>query len=164
MFCGDQLGDGEVRGGGEGLGVLGGDGMLYGYRIDPESDDFAGIFGQEGYDAERSNVYPIAAMPELPSAGEFLEESSVYAYPNPVRSSTVTIRYHLAEDAEVDMTVYDLAGNKIESWLTSGIGRADNEYIWECGDVASGVYYCRLEAQGTSGENKVVFCPIAIVR
>lgn len=81
-----------------------------------------------------------------------LPEKSVYNYPNPARNST-TIRYHLNSDSQVKINIYDLMGDCINSIATSGAAHADNEYVWDCSDVASGIYYCRVEAD--SGIDKV---------
>jgi hypothetical protein len=82
---------------------------------------------------------------------EQLPENSVYCYPNPATGST-TVRYYLNSDSDVRIDIFDFMGDRIHSARVAGQAHSDNEYVWHCADVASGIYYCRIEAAGDSGE------------
>jgi hypothetical protein len=82
---------------------------------------------------------------------EQLPENSVYCYPNPATGST-TVRYYLNSDSDVRIDIFDFMGDRIHSARVAGQAHSDNEYVWHCADVASGIYYCRIEAAGGSGE------------
>jgi len=90
-----------------------------------------------------------AAPPALATAGCVLHPCR----PNPFNPST-TISYELAEPGAVRLTVHDVAGRRIRTLVageTVGAGRHD--IVWNGRDetgraVATGVYYCRLEAGG----------------
>jgi len=144
--------------------ALGGDGFLYGFKMPETISRRHGAFVQEGYDAARRFVYPNDSLPDIPASGEFLAESSVYAYPNPADGDVVYIRYRLGDEADVAVSIYDVAGNLIEELVGDGLGNTENEIAWQCSDVASGVYFCRLEARSVGGQSIVTFCPVAIAR
>ncbi len=143
--------------------AVGGDGYLYGFALPVSAFPPNGAFSQEGYNAARTFVFPAELLPEIPDQ-EFLDESSVYAYPNPSDGDRVHIRYRLGTAASIAIAIYDVAGNLIQRLDGDGLENTENEITWHCGDVASGVYFCRVEARSGSGESKVVFCPVAIAR
>ena len=144
--------------------ALGGDGFLYGFAISDSATPARGIFSQEGYDPAHSYVYPNDSLPRPPSDTEFLAASSVYAWPNPADGDVVHIRYRLGIEATIEVAIYDLAGNLIDRLHDAGEANTENEIAWPCTDVASGVYFCRLQARSGDGETRVVFCPVAIAR
>src|SRR5690625_6532389 len=63
-------------------------------------------------------------------------------YPNPFNPVT-TIRYHLAEPAEVDLSVFNIAGARV-AVLDEGY-RSEGRYMVEASThtLASGLYFCR---------------------
>jgi hypothetical protein len=77
-------------------------------------------------------------------------------YPNPFNPST-TIHYQLPVGSEVRLEIYDVLGQKVRT-LASGLQPAGfHRAAWnsrddEGGAVAAGVYFYRLEARGTAGE------------
>jgi hypothetical protein len=85
----------------------------------------------------------------------------VFAYPNPARRGPVTIRYSLDESSQVELSIYDLAGNEIIKASATGIGGLDNEWIWDASSIAPGVYFCRVQAM-QAGKEVVEFCKVAI--
>ncbi len=146
------------------LWTVGGDGFLYGFILAEAGEGTRGIFTQEGYAPERTNVFPLDSLPDLPGEESLLTESSVYAYPNPVRGGLVNFRCRLGEAAQINLAIYDVAGNLIAELQATGIGGTENEITWDCSGVASGVYFGRMAARADSGKESVVFCPIAIAR
>ena len=68
-------------------------------------------------------------------------------YPNPFNASTV-IEYRLAKTGPVKLTLYNTLGRKIETLVdavqTEGMHRVE----FNGDDLPSGIYFCRLEAQG----------------
>ena len=66
-------------------------------------------------------------------------------YPNPFNPRTV-ISWQLAVSSDVDLSVYNLLGQKIAT-LVSGKQRAGFYKVeWDASDFAIGVYYYRLQA------------------
>lgn len=91
-----------------------------------------------------------------------LPDKSVYNYPNPASNST-TIRYYLNSDSNVKIDIFDFMGERVHSVDVRGVAHMDNEYIWDCSSVASGVYFCRVEADnGQTKKHKII--KIALVK
>ena len=73
-------------------------------------------------------------------------------YPNPFNPETV-IRYTLPEDCQVELTIYNILGQKVKT-LVHEYQRAGYKTVrWDSRDdegdeVASGVYLYRIEANG----------------
>jgi len=65
-------------------------------------------------------------------------------YPNPFNPLT-TIAYHLSEDSQVRLSVYNISGVKVAD-LDSGFKeRGTHTVTFEAGNFASGVYFYRLQ-------------------
>jgi hypothetical protein len=108
-----------------------------------------------GFEGSGSTVQPIST--------EFLPTERVYNWPNPVYGSSTQIRYFLKTNANVNIKILDLAGDKVAEFAGPGVGGIDNEVIWDVSNVQSGVYIARVEANG-SGEHGVAFVKIAVVK
>jgi hypothetical protein len=87
----------------------------------------------------------LSKRPELPS---FAPESEVIlkpTVPNPFNPVT-KLAYTLPRSAHVRLAIYDVRGRLVET-LTDGVQAAGEHVIeWDAGDLASGVYYYRLES------------------
>lgn len=91
-----------------------------------------------------------------------LPEGSVYNYPNPASNST-TIRFYLSSDSDVSIEVFDFMGERVKSAAMRGLAHVNNEYVWDCSNYASGVYFCRVQADdGTSKDWRMI--KIALVK
>ena len=69
-------------------------------------------------------------------------------YPNPVHQST-TIEYHLAQAGKVELTLYNLLGERVQVWVNSWQSAGNHSFIWYRQDVgtaalASGMYFYTL--------------------
>lgn len=94
---------------------------------------------------------PTAVGDELPAGRAVLHPCS----PNPFNPQT-TIRYSLPESGRIDLAVYDLSGKRIRT-LAAGefVAAGDHAATWNGRDdsgrfAATGVYFFRLDAGGTS--------------
>jgi M6 family metalloprotease-like protein len=75
------------------------------------------------------------------------------AYPNPFNPSTA-IRYSVAKDAKIRLCVYDLRGQRTATLLDAHQTRGTHSLVWNGTDnggarIASGVYFLRMEADGS---------------
>ena len=52
----------------------------------------------------------------------------------------------MKNESLVKIDIYDLMGESVKSIEMNGEAHTNNEYVWDCSGVASGVYFCRVEA------------------
>jgi Secretion system C-terminal sorting domain len=104
-----------------------------------------------GADAHNSGYLAPEFQKQVVTTDEQLPENSVFCYPNPAKNIT-TIRYYLNSDSQVNIDIYDYLGERIDGATVTGTAHADNEYVWNCSNAASGVYYCRVRASGPGGD------------
>lgn len=83
------------------------------------------------------------------------ERFSFSASPNPFNPVT-TLNFTLQEDAQVDLTVYDLSGKLVRSLLNGWCEAGTYNVHFEGSNLPSGVYIYRLYAGGYSGSGKMV--------
>lgn len=66
-------------------------------------------------------------------------------YPNPINHTTV-IRYHLPLISEVNLTVCDAAGRQVAELVNGSRDPGWHQVTFDAAHVASGLYFCRIEA------------------
>jgi hypothetical protein len=73
----------------------------------------------------------------------------VQNYPNPFNPST-KIEYNLPQRSQVRLTIFNIFGQEVAT-LVNGVQEPGNKTVaWNAGNVASGVYFCRLDASSTA--------------
>lgn len=82
-------------------------------------------------------------------------------YPNPFNART-TIRYYLVNDTRVNLSIYNMMGQKIVQLVNSTQSRGYQQVLWNGRDandrlVASGLYICRLKTRDYSKSKKIIF-------
>ena len=86
---------------------------------------------------------------ELPSV--LLLEAN---YPNPFNPST-TLRYHLPQAADVDLSIFNVQGLRVQLLVQAYQTRGDYEVQWDSrasgAAVASGVYFAKLRTEANQG-------------
>jgi hypothetical protein len=96
----------------------------------------------------------------LASKNTMLSTFKLYEnYPNPFNPST-TIRYHLQQATHVELSIYNIQGQHIQTLVRSYQTGGDYSIQWD-GKVngitaTSGVYFARLSAQGSQEANAQV--------
>jgi hypothetical protein len=76
-------------------------------------------------------------------------------YPNPFNPATI-IHFALPEQSLVSLKVYNMLGQEVSTLLNNEqMDTGNREVSFNGGNLASGVYVYRLEAQGLSGNNFV---------
>ena len=80
-------------------------------------------------------------------------------YPNPFNPET-TIEYQVAENAPVRLVVYNLLGQQVRTLVDETMPAGHYKSIWDGRDewgsqVASGVYFCRLETRSYTNTKKM---------
>ncbi|MBU0711140.1 T9SS type A sorting domain-containing protein, partial [bacterium] len=74
------------------------------------------------------------------------------------KNNRTAIRYYPLADCDIDITIYDLAGNFIKSFTESTPLVNDvNEIEWDVSNIANGVYFAVVKASsGSKSESKIV--------
>ena len=70
-------------------------------------------------------------------------------YPNPFNPIT-TINYELPQLSKVQFSIYDLTGNEVTRLIDGEQSAGHHQVTWDASDVASGIYFYRLQASPTS--------------
>lgn len=72
-------------------------------------------------------------------------------YPNPFNPET-TLRYQLAEDAHVRLSIYNLSGQEVARLVDGQVSAGTHSQRWNASEMPSGVYLVRL----TAGANTAI--------
>lgn len=76
-------------------------------------------------------------------------------YPNPFNAST-TIEFTLPEEAEVELSIYNILGQKIAVLFDGRKPPGKHAIAWDAGVANSGIYFARLESGGDSRAMKML--------
>jgi hypothetical protein len=81
-------------------------------------------------------------------------------YPNPFNAGTV-IRFNVPEAVEIELTIYNVLGQKVRTLYKGIAARGMNQISWDGeGDeavVSSGVYFYRLSTPTLTLTEKMVY-------
>jgi hypothetical protein len=100
-------------------------------------------------------AYPIDLLgidDEIEGPSEF---SLFQNYPNPFNTIT-TIKFSLAEAANIKLQIFDITGRLVEVLAEGEYPAGENSVVWEAGERPSGVYFVRLAAGGIKSSTKLV--------
>ncbi|HSG99227.1 MAG TPA: T9SS type A sorting domain-containing protein, partial [candidate division Zixibacteria bacterium] len=141
------------------------DGYLYGYQVPPLTENARNaIWPMAGRNAQNQRTVPSEDLDPLNVDSRFFVEERAFVYPNPASTEAI-VRYWLGADAEVTIEIYDRAGNRVSEWQGPGHGGVYNEWTWQGGSAASGVYFARLSVTAADGgASETVFCKLAVVQ
>ncbi|MCB9503826.1 MAG: T9SS type A sorting domain-containing protein [Deferribacteres bacterium] len=76
-------------------------------------------------------------------------------YPNPFNPTT-TISYQLPQKSHVELTIYNISGQRIETLVTGQQAVGSYEYKWRANGLPSGVYFFRLTAGREFVQKKLI--------
>ena len=76
-------------------------------------------------------------------------------YPNPFNPRT-EIEYTLPREERVSLRVYNIAGAEVAVLADGRRAAGTHSVQWDAGDLASGVYFCRMQAGGVGRTVKMV--------
>jgi hypothetical protein len=118
-----------------------------------QSDGFV-VVGTHG-----NGVYT-ATVTEIPSAvrtaaGPPVSWDLSPVYPNPFNSEA-TIRFTLSSAGTVNLTVFNLFGERVATLADGRLQAGEHRIRWNAGDRAAGTYLIRLSTAGRSQTRKVV--------
>lgn len=77
-------------------------------------------------------------------------------FPNPFNPTT-KISYSLEKEAEVTITIFDIMGRKVKSFIKDKHQIAGNYTIkWDAGEFSSGVYFCQIKSDNITQTIKML--------
>jgi flagellar hook assembly protein FlgD len=77
------------------------------------------------------------------------------AYPNPFNPET-TIAYNLVEDGNVNISVYNIKGQKVAELTNESQTAGDHSVVWKADSQASGIYFVKMHTNGTDQIQKLI--------
>ncbi len=125
------------------------------------------VMGKNYWSGEYGDSYnsSFADMPEQVETGsEYFPTAKAYNWPNPVYGDETNIRYYVAENSEVNIKIFDLAGDFVAELNDRAIGGFDNEIKWNVNNIQSGVYYARINVKSSSGKSAEKIIKIAVIK
>ncbi|MDI6840974.1 MAG: T9SS type A sorting domain-containing protein [bacterium] len=76
-------------------------------------------------------------------------------FPNPFTIKT-TIRYTIPKSTQVSLKIYDITGRLVETLVNSKILPGYHTATWDSKEVASGIYFVRMEAGDYKQTRKII--------
>jgi len=76
-------------------------------------------------------------------------------YPNPFNPST-TFKFSLSEAGEVDLSVYNVLGQKVSTVVSGTLDAGQHEVTWDGEQFSSGVYFYRLTTPTNTETKKMM--------
>jgi len=93
----------------------------------------------------------VSSAMDLPTYQDQLFQNS----PNPFNPRT-TIRFTLAQEAQTRIEVFDLRGRRVARLLDETVAAGAHSLVFEPENLASGVYFLRLQAGNYSANSRLV--------
>jgi predicted outer membrane repeat protein len=79
----------------------------------------------------------------------------VSSYPNPFNNQTA-IGFELPFDDFVSLKIYNVLGQEVASLVSDKLQVGSHKYGWNAAEVASGIYFYRLEVNGKMYQKKLI--------
>jgi hypothetical protein len=76
-------------------------------------------------------------------------------WPNPFNSTTM-IRYDVPQAGKVNLTIFNLLGQRVTTLFDGRQVAASHTVAWDAADLPSGVYLCRMQTQGFMQTRKML--------
>ena len=76
-------------------------------------------------------------------------------YPNPFNPTT-TISYDLPQQSNVELAIYNMAGQNVAKLVSEQQTAGSYQYEWHAGDLASGVYIYQLKTDTFTASHKLL--------
>jgi len=82
-------------------------------------------------------------------------EFQSFSYPNPAREGNVRIRFYTEQARSVKVQIFDSVGGLIKTMSVSSNAGGWTEATWNIDDVSNGVYFYRIDYDGTIKTGKI---------
>jgi hypothetical protein len=94
----------------------------------------------------------------------FFPKNKTYNWPNPVYGDETYIRTYVSENSNIEVRIFDLAGDLVDEFSFNATGGLDTEYAWNVNQIQSGAYFAHLEIKSNSGKTDSKIIKIAVVK
>ena len=125
------------------------------------------VVGKQFWSSENGNNFNssfLDAAAQQNYISEYFPPNRAYNYPNPVYGNTTNIRYYVAEDSQINIKIFDIAGSAVDELNDFAPGGLDHETVWNVGKVQSGIYLARIQATSSTGKTESKIIKIAVVK
>ncbi len=122
------------------------------YTITVEAKDSLNNSEIQSFEIKVDGIISVYQSEEISSPSSF---ELFQNYPNPFNPST-TISYQLAEDSFVSLKVYDILGKEIKTLVNESKSAGKYTFNFDASDLASGVYFYRLQADNYYNVKKLL--------
>jgi M6 family metalloprotease-like protein len=112
----------------------------------------------QGGNLSRNYLCSIKPSSSQVTSRHLLNGELTFNWPNPVRAKHTNIRYYVNAPCNIQIRIYDLAGDLVASFEDgSPRVREINEKEWYTEDIGSGVYFAVIQAKaGARSESKIL--------
>jgi len=118
-------------------------------RLPGEYEIVEALVSDLGHNALVPAINPTAKGTNLPT-----EFSLSQNYPNPFNPTT-KINFSLPSAADVKLEIYNIMGQKVTTLIDGKREAGEHVVQWDGSDVASGIYFYRLETSGFTDTKKL---------
>jgi M6 family metalloprotease-like protein len=117
----------------------------------------------DSYRKQQNGFIQLAAE-DVSTSSSITDKKSVYNWPNPAKGNSTNFRFFLNEPSTVNITIYDLNGNRVKELSETFTASGDNfEIEWDVSSKPSGLYTAVLEfVSGSKNEKYKV--KVAIIK
>ncbi len=139
-------------------------GLLQGWNLETGGDVTTSemAWWMWGRNNARTNLV-MSSTHEPPSPGGSASSNWTYCWPNPSYDETSFVRVTLPYSADVEVRIFDMAGELVGEIQGRANPRAPVDIPWNLRDIQSGVYFARVEAQGGS-RNDLKILKVAVIK
>ena len=95
---------------------------------------------------------------------EYFPTDKAYNWPNPVYENETNIRYYVSENSDVNIKIFDLAGDFVAELNDRALGGYDNETKWDVSNIQSGIYFARISVKSDGGQSAEKIIKIAVIK
>jgi hypothetical protein len=121
-------------------------------------DTVVTILVADGHGGTDNQTYPLHV---IATTGTEQENLIVYTYalhqnyPNPFNPVT-TIKYQLARAGQVDLSIYNILGQKIATLVSEKQSAGIYNVTWDASNYSSGMYFYRIQSDRYTAIKKLI--------
>jgi len=125
-------------------------GDFHGWQMDSDFSNDNLWWTQENFSSTNNLLLTRQLVSAQSKSAELLPSKWTYNFPNPNMEDYTYIRYKTSETADVNIKIFDLAGDIVDSFSGPGDAMIDHQIKWDLKNISSGIYLCRVEAKSNS--------------